>query len=91
MQLASSPTMRGRVLALWIIAWAGSTPIGGPIVGWIGQVAGPRYSLLVGGLPTIAVGLIAFPLLSAIDAKRSHALAVTAAATPSDTAAATEV
>ncbi len=31
------PDMRGRVMALWALAWLGSTPIGGPIVGWIGQ------------------------------------------------------
>jgi hypothetical protein len=37
-------------MALWGLAWLGSTPIGGSIVGWIGQDAGARWSLVVGGL-----------------------------------------
>ena len=37
LQLAAVPVMRGRVMALWALAWLGSTPIGGPIVGWVGQ------------------------------------------------------
>jgi MFS family permease len=42
LQLASSPAMRGRVMALWAIAWAGSTVVGGPLVGWIAQELGSR-------------------------------------------------
>jgi MFS family permease len=38
-----------RVMALWGLAWLGSTPIGGSIVGWTGQDAGARWSLVVGG------------------------------------------
>ena len=33
--------MRGRVMALWALAWLGSTPIGGPIVGWVGRRLAP--------------------------------------------------
>ena len=40
LQLAAEPSMRGRVMALWALAWLGSTPIGGPIVGWLGQAVG---------------------------------------------------
>jgi MFS family permease len=67
LQLAAEPSMRGRVMALWGLAWLGSTPVGGPIVGWIGQVAGARWSLLIGGLPTVLCGIAAFPTLSRID------------------------
>jgi len=67
LQLAAKPTMRGRVMALWGLAWLGSTPIGGPIVGWVAQEAGARWSLVVGGLPTLACGLLALPALTAID------------------------
>jgi MFS family permease len=67
LQLAAKPEMRGRVMALWGLAWLGSTPIGGPIVGWVGQEFGARWSLLIGGVPTILCGLIAFPALAAID------------------------
>lgn len=50
LQLAADPAMRGRVMALWTVAFMGSTPIGGPIVGWIGEHVGPRWSLVTGGV-----------------------------------------
>jgi MFS family permease len=59
LQLAARPEMRGRVMALWALAWLGSTPIGGPIVGWIGQEAGARWALLVGGVATLLCGVLA--------------------------------
>jgi MFS family permease len=73
LQLASAPQMRGRVMALWALAWLGTTPIGGPIVGWIGQQWGARWSLLAGGLPTLAVGLVALPMLIRLDHQRGNA------------------
>ena len=50
LQLAADPAMRGRVMALWTVAFMGSTPIGGPIIGWIGEHIGPRWALATGGL-----------------------------------------
>ena len=67
MQLGSRPDMRGRVMALWALAWVGSTPIGGPIVGWVGEQFGARWSLLVGGVPTLIIGLALYPTLSRLD------------------------
>jgi MFS family permease len=52
-QLASAPEMRGRVMALWTMAFLGSTPIGGPIIGGIGEHAGPRWGLAVGGMAAV--------------------------------------
>jgi MFS family permease len=72
LQLAAEPAMRGRVMSLWFLAWQGSTPIGGPLVGWIAQEAGARWSLLAGGLPTIACGLLALPVLLGIDRKAAQ-------------------
>ena len=69
LQLAAKPEMRGRVMALWALAWMGSTPVGGPVVGWIGQEFGARWSLIVGGVPTLLCGLLAYPALAAIDRK----------------------
>ena len=69
LQMAATPSMRGRVMALWSVAWLGSTPIGGPIVGWVGQTFGARWSLIIGGAPTILVGLVCFRILAAIDRK----------------------
>ena len=70
LQLAAEPAMRGRVMALWALAWQGSTPIGGPLVGWIAQDLGARWSLVAGGLPTIICGLLALPALTRIDRKK---------------------
>ena len=67
LQLAAEPAMRGRVMALWALAWQGSTPIGGPLVGWIAQEAGARWSLAAGGIPTLICGLLALPALTRID------------------------
>jgi MFS family permease len=54
LQLTARPDMRGRVMALYILLIMGSTPIGGPLVGWIGEHAGARWSLAVGGLAGVA-------------------------------------
>jgi MFS family permease len=70
LQLAAKPTMRGRVMALWALAWLGSTPIGGPIVGWVGQDVGARWALVVGGVPTLVCGILALPALARIDRRR---------------------
>jgi MFS family permease len=80
LQLAARPDMRGRVMALWALAWLGSTPIGGPVVGWIGQEAGARWSLVIGGLATLVCGLLALPALTRIDRRPAPATAVAAVA-----------
>ncbi len=54
LQLESAPTMQGRVMALWSVAFLGTTPIGGPIIGAIGEHIGPRSGLAVGGLAALA-------------------------------------
>jgi len=67
LQLAAKPEMRGRVMALWALAWMGSTPIGGPIVGWTGQAIGARWALVIGCVATLACGVLALPALTRID------------------------
>jgi MFS family permease len=67
LQLTARPEMRGRVMALWALAWLGSTPVGGPIVGWTGQVIGARWALVIGGVATLACGVLALPALTRID------------------------
>jgi MFS family permease len=59
LQLSAKPEMRGRVMALWALAWLGSTPVGGPIIGWISASAGARWSLVVGGVATLLCGIVA--------------------------------
>jgi MFS family permease len=54
MQLHTEPGMRGRVMALYMMIFIGGTPLGAPLIGWIGEVAGARWTLLGGGLATFA-------------------------------------
>jgi MFS family permease len=70
LQLACSPEMRGRVMALWAMAFLGSTPVGGPLIGWIGEHVDPRVALAVGGAATLLAGLLAWRPL-----ERTHAVA----------------
>ena len=50
LQLAVAPEMRGRVMALYSVVFLGSTPIGGPLVGWLSQAYDPRVALLLAGI-----------------------------------------
>jgi MFS family permease len=56
-QLGVEPTMRGRVMGLYILCFMGGTPVGAPIVGWVGEVCGPRWGMLGGGLICLAATL----------------------------------
>jgi MFS family permease len=58
LQLSSTPQMRGRVMSFWSIAFLGSTTIGGPVIGWFAQVAGPRWGLAIGGIAALTAGLL---------------------------------
>ncbi len=49
-QMGAGSRMRGRVMALYMTVLLGGTPIGAPVIGWLADVAGPRWSLLGGGL-----------------------------------------
>ncbi|MDL9979266.1 MFS transporter [Microbacterium sp. ASV49] len=60
-QTTTDPTLRGRVLALYMAILMGATPIGAPIAGWIASTYGPRAAIQVGataGLLACAIGLI---------------------------------
>ncbi|HXI02568.1 MAG TPA: MFS transporter, partial [Candidatus Saccharimonadales bacterium] len=75
LQLGSAPGMRGRVMALWAVAFLGSTPIGGPLVGWIGEHVGPRYGLGIGGVAAILAGALAYQRLATLGIRPGHGLA----------------
>jgi MFS family permease len=47
LQLAVEPAMRGRVMALYSVVFLGSTPIGGPLTGWLSEAYDPRVALLL--------------------------------------------
>src|ERR1700760_596067 len=82
LQLAARPDLLRRGQALWALAWLGSPPVGGPIGGWIGQQAGARWSLVIGGAATLVCGLLALPALTRIDRRPPAAGAEGAVAGP---------
>ncbi|WP_310526628.1 MFS transporter [Nocardioides sp.] len=53
MQLHTEPGVRGRVMALYMMIFMGGTPVGAPVIGWIGEAFGARWTLILGGLLTI--------------------------------------
>ena len=63
-QMSVVPEMRGRVMALYMMVFMGGTPIGSPIVGWVGQTFGARWTLLGGGAATILGTLLAVVVFS---------------------------
>ncbi len=63
-QISVSPLMRGRVMALYMMIFMGGTPLGAPIVGWVGQTFGARWTLIGGGGVTIAGTVLAALLFS---------------------------
>ncbi|HWD85627.1 MAG TPA: MFS transporter, partial [Solirubrobacteraceae bacterium] len=58
LQLAAAPSMRGRVMALWFVAFQGSTPIGGPIVGLTMELGGARAGLGLGAVTCLVVAAL---------------------------------
>jgi MFS family permease len=79
LQLTAAPEMRGRVMALWFVAFQGSTPIGGPIVGGVIEALGPRAGLALGAITCFvaaAAGLAALGHSGRFDSvRRSRARA----------------
>ena len=80
MQLRADPAFQGRVMALWAVAFLGTTPIGGPIIGWIGQNIGPRWGMVVGGLATLFAGVWGWYALGLRSARASKTTTLVAAA-----------
>ena len=59
MQLSTKPTMRGRVMAIRVGVGLGGTSIGAPIVGWVANHFGPRWSLGIGAASGFAAAIVA--------------------------------
>jgi MFS family permease len=53
-QLSAVPNMRGRALALWQLGFQGTTPVGGPLIGWVIEETEARVGLVVGALSCFA-------------------------------------
>jgi MFS family permease len=80
LQLTADPAMRGRVMALYSVVFLGSTPIGGPITGWLSQSIDPRAGLVLAGASGViaAIGARAAfrragtPAIAVRDGQRPH-------------------
>jgi MFS family permease len=59
LQLHSSSAFRGRIMALWVFVYLGTTPIGSILTGWIIASGGPRVALLVGSGACLAAAVLA--------------------------------
>jgi MFS family permease len=69
LQLAVEPEMRGRVMALYSVVFLGSTPIGGPLTGWLAETYDPRVALLLAGVTGLSAAWAAHVCFSRI---RTH-------------------
>jgi len=58
LQMGTEPAMRGRVMAMRLAIALGGTPIGAPVVGWVADTAGPRWSLAVGAASGFAAAAV---------------------------------
>jgi MFS family permease len=67
-QMNVDPRLRGRVMALYMMVLMGGTPIGAPILGWVGQAFGARWTLIGGG----ALSVLGVLLCVVLVARRQH-------------------
>jgi MFS family permease len=68
-QLGVDPLFRGRVMALHVLVFFGTTPVGAPLIGWIAEEYGARAAIWMGGLASLACTL----LVALVQLRRSHA------------------
>jgi MFS family permease len=61
-QLASAPEMRGRVMGIYMLVFAGGTPLGAPLVGWVSQEFGARWGMIGGGVVSAGAALVVLAL-----------------------------
>ncbi|MEU0398982.1 MFS transporter [Streptomyces sp. NPDC006197] len=57
-QMATDPAMRGRVLSLYMMVFAGGTPIGAPLLGWVTDTYGARVGFATGGAISLAAAVL---------------------------------
>ncbi|RLK24005.1 putative MFS family arabinose efflux permease [Micromonospora sp. M71_S20] len=58
-QLGTDAAFRGRVMALWVLVFLGTNPVGAPLIGWVAETYGAGASIWIGGLISLATILIA--------------------------------
>lgn len=70
-QMTTEPAMRGRVSALYLMIFMGGTPVGSPLIGWVGETFGARWTLIGGGAVT-ALGILVSVALAARGLRARH-------------------
>ena len=58
LQINTEPELRGRVMGIYTLVFLGGTPIGSPLVGWVAETFGPRWSIALGGIVSAAAALV---------------------------------
>ncbi|MFC8850678.1 MULTISPECIES: MFS transporter [unclassified Micromonospora] len=58
-QLGTDAAFRGRVMALWVLVFLGTNPVGAPLIGWVAETYGAGASIWIGGLVSLATALLA--------------------------------
>jgi predicted MFS family arabinose efflux permease len=58
-QLGVDAAFRGRVMALWVLVFLGTNPVGAPLIGWVAETYGAGASIWIGGLISLTTALIA--------------------------------
>jgi MFS family permease len=71
-QTTTEPAMRGRVMALYMAIFAGTTPLGAPLVGWVANLAGPRWAIVVGAASGFAAAGVALAWMIVTNRLRIH-------------------
>ena len=71
MQLGADPQMRGRVMGIYVLVLIGSAPIGSPLVGWLAEAVGTRFTIAFGGAVTCLAALIVMIISRRSDAPDS--------------------
>lgn len=58
-QLGTDAAFRGRVMALWVLVFLGTNPVGAPVIGWLAETYGAGASIWIGGLVSLVTALLA--------------------------------
>jgi MFS family permease len=82
LQLAVEPAMRGRVMALYSVVFLGSSPIGGPLTGWLSQAYDPRVALLLAASAGLSAAWAGHAALARAASRRVSQKSVAKIATP---------
>jgi MFS family permease len=72
LQLTVAPHMRGRVMALYSVVFLGSTPIGGPLAGWLSQSYDPRWALVLAAISGLSAAWAAHVSFARLRSKQAQ-------------------